>query len=240
PLPAAYRVIPFGEMVGRVFRGPDGRLLRYMLAMQFAVQVSGPYFTPFMLGRLELNYASYLTLIATSFVTKFLTLPLVGRYAHRIGAKSLLWIGGVGVIPLALLWSFGDSVPYLIGVQMLSGLMWGMYELGTFLLLFDHIRANERTSMMAFFNFANAVMMVVGSLLGGLLIHWFGESRTGYLVVFGLSSCLRLPALLLLESVVETAHRPWPFTVKGVAVRILAVRPQFGSIDRPLVELEEP
>ena len=77
----------------------DGQLIAYMLAVQAAIQISGPYFTPYMLGRLEFSYQQYLLLLAVSFVAKFMAFPMWGRVAQSLGAQRLLWIGGVGIMP---------------------------------------------------------------------------------------------------------------------------------------------
>ena len=71
----------------------------YLVCVQAAVQLSGPYFTPFMLEKLHFSYGMYVILISVAYLAKVLALPAWGRLAQHIGAQQLLWIGGIGIIP---------------------------------------------------------------------------------------------------------------------------------------------
>ena len=54
PLPPADRApLPsLGQLMTSLVRETNGSVLCYLLVAQFAIQISGPYFTPFMLGHL--------------------------------------------------------------------------------------------------------------------------------------------------------------------------------------------
>lgn len=223
------RLVSPVELVRRMARQADGKLIAYLLAVQVAIQISGPYFTPFMLGRLEFSYREYLMLLAASFVAKFLAFPLWGRIAQTLGARKLLWIGGLGIIPMSALWIPNQSVAYLFVVQMLGGVVWAAYDLGVFLLIFESIGREERTSVLTSYNFANAVAMVGGSVMGGILLHFYNESTQGYMILFGLSGVLRIVTLVFLWRV--TTDRKHPAVMD---FRPLAVRPQVGGIERPV------
>ena len=231
PLPENYRRVPAAEVLARlVRRSQEGRLLLYLLSVQTAVNLSAPYFTPYMLGHLHLSYVAYMVLIAASFGAKILMLPLLGALARRFGARHLLWVGGLGIIPLASLWIVSDWYPYLLSVQCVAGTAWGAYELATFLLVFETIREDERTSVLTTFNLANALAMVAGSLLGGWLLAHLGERRSAYWAIFALSSLARAATVLFLVRVPTPTLTPVP-----VATRTVAVRPSAGSIDRPVL-----
>jgi len=226
---ATTRLVSPLELIKRMAGRADGQLIAYMLAVQVAIQISGPYFTPYMLGRLEFSYRQYLLLLAVSFVAKFLAFPMWGRVAQSLGAQRLLWIGGVGILPMSALWMISPSVPFLVAVQLLSGVVWAAYDLGVFLLIFENIGAKERTSVLTSYNFANALAMVGGSLLGGAILHAMHESTYGYMTLFGLSAVVRLFTLLLLWKVTAESRHP-----AAMDLRSLAVRPQLGGIERPV------
>lgn len=189
------------QVFARFRHSNEGRLLMYLVAIQAAVQISGPYFTPFMLKQLQLPYAAYAMLIGTSFFAKIVAAPYWGRVAHRFGARRLMWIGGISVIPIASLWLVSQSFWYLMLVQTLSGICWAAYELAMFLLLFDSIREDERVSVLTGYNLANSAATCVGSLMGGTLLALLGQNHNAYLMVFALSSCCRLATLVLLRRV---------------------------------------
>lgn len=218
------------ELLRRSRHSADGRLLVYLLMVQIAAQLAAPYFTPFMLEQLHFDYVTYMLLIATSFVAKALVLPLLGELATRTSARRLLWIGGVGIVPLSALWIASDSVPYLVAIQVLAGVAWAAHELATFLLFFETIRDEERTGMLTTFNLLNAVALVTGATLGGIVLTQFGEVRDAYFIVFGLSALGRAATLILLARVVaDRVHAP------PMGVRVVAARPAEGSIDAPLL-----
>jgi len=230
PMPEAYRVVPVRNLVANLRRSHEGKLLSYMLAVQTAVYVSAGFFSPYMLGPLGLDYERYMALLAVSFAAKAICMPFLGRLAHQVGARVVLWIGGAGIVPVAALWLLSDDFTYLVVIQTLSGLAWAAWELGTMLLVFETIRAEERTSILTSFNLANALAMTLGSLVGGLLLHQLGETWLAYAWVFGISSVLRLATVPLLRRVPDVRVRVVP-----LATRTVAVRPSSGSLERPVL-----
>lgn len=224
-----HRNVSFAAFFQRLGRAPDGALLLYLLAVQSAVQIAGPYFTPFMLKQLHFSYGQYVTLIAAAFTAKFLALPALGRWAHRVGPRRLLWVGGVGLVPLSGLWLVSNDFYYLLALQAGGGVFWAAYELAMFLLFIETIGETERTSVLTTFNFANAMANVAGSLAGGSLLLALGQSREVYLTLFAASSLLRLAAVALLRAVPQVNRAGEP-----PAVRTVSVRPE-GLDDRPVL-----
>jgi MFS family permease len=228
-LPENYRVMPMAQVFRRG-AGPHTRLLAYLLAVAIASNLASPFFTPFMLGPLGLSYVEYVTLIAAAFVAKIVVMPALGKFAQRFGADRLLWIGGIGIIPLAGLWVVSHSFTYLLVLQLVAGCAWGAYELATFLLVFETIRERERTSVLTAFNFANALAVVGGSLAGGALLAMLGAGESAYALVFAVSSVMRGLSLALLARLA-----PIPVKIVPIAIRALALRPSIGALDRPIV-----
>ena len=234
PIPADQRV-SLAVFAGRL-RRPEGHLLAYMLAAQTTTYLAAPYFTPFMLGELSLHYPAYMLLLGTAFLAKAIALPKMGLWAHRFGPKSLLWIGGIGIVPLPALWLVSTGTVYLLALQIMGGVVWACYEFATFLLLFETIPDEERTSVLTSFNLLNAVAIAVGSAAGGLLLGLAGEGRSAYMFLFLASSAGRLFTIPLLRTVAEA-----PRIRFRMGFRPLAVRPSSGSVDRPiLATLQEP
>lgn len=222
--------VPVRSLLQRSRTSGDGRLLTYMLALQTAVYVSGPYFTPYMLEQLHFEYWQFVLLTATSYLSKSLALPLLGRIAHHFGPHRLLATSGLAVVPLAGLWMFGGSLPYLLCLQVAAGAAWAGYELATFLLMLETIREHERTSLLTTFNLLNSCAMVTGSLVGGGILSVMGESVTSYMLLFGLSTVLRVPTLALLRGLRAVELPP-----HGLELRTISVRPQVGSLEQPVL-----
>lgn len=229
PTAPVQRHVPAREFCARVLRPGQGRLLLYLLGVQGAVQISGPYFTPFMLKQLHFSYATYVMLIACSYLAKSLAAPAWGRIAARYGTRRLLWIGGAGIVPVSALWLVSTAIPWLVFVQLAGGALWAAYELAMFLLFFEAIVDEERTSVLTTYNLAQAVATVSGSLLGGLVLLTLGREPNSYLTIFGLSAVARAATLVFLLRASDLPVRSFQ-----MATRTLAVRPE-GIVDRPIV-----
>ncbi len=175
-----------------------GRLFLYLLGAQAAVQISGPYFNPYMLDCLKLPYFQYVALICAAYCAKIFCLPAFGKLAARWGATRMLWCGGVAIVPMSALWLVSGSFGYLLMIQVLSGAAWAAYELAMFLLAFEAIPNQRRMAVMTAFNLANATAIFIGSLLGGGLLVLWGATRQAYLTLFLISSIARVFAILLL------------------------------------------
>jgi MFS family permease len=201
PVPpgANMHVVSRREVLARLMNRGEGRLLVYLWMTYATAQIAGPYFTPFILGQLQYNYATYMLILATSIVTKTMSMQLMGRFAQRYGSRQLMIAGGVMLIPLPALWLFSSSIPYLLCVQVVAGFAWAAFELSIILMSFDCIPASHRTSMLTVYNLGYAIVSVAGSLVGGLLLKLGGESYTAYLVVFGVSAACRVLTLPLLR-----------------------------------------
>lgn len=230
PVPKADREVSTLELIRRVRTGHDGRLIVYLVAMQFSLFIASGAFTPYMLNELHFPYLTYLIVLVTVFISKVLMLPVAGKVAARLGARKVLWIGGVGVVPMAAMWMVSGNVWYLVLVQVFSGIAWACYELSAYLLLLETVPEHERTSIQAKFNFANACAMVIGANVGAAILKMGAQTRDAYLVVFGVSSCCRLVTLLLLRRVTGEVTSPTPITLL-----VESVRPGVGSIVRPIV-----
>jgi hypothetical protein len=196
----------------RLARDRDGRLIAFMMGMNLAAQIAEP-FLPAYFKHLGMSDARVLGLIAIGFVARAFAQPIWGEIAHRIGVARVLWIGTLGLVPIAILWGLSDSFLALAGVQILFGAFAAAYDLGSLVLSLKHLRENERTSLWSQYQFGNAVVGLLGSVLAGaMLISGSAASRTvvsiglpaSFMGVFLLSSFARVLCVGLLAR----SHRP--------------------------------
>ena len=211
----------------RAGHATDAKLIVFMVSLQAATMVAAPYFNPFMLDELGFDKATYTTMIAASFLAKSLALPLHARYAERFGARRLLMLSSVGVSVLAAVWMVDDSPAWILPTQILAGALWGGYELATFLLLLETIPAEERTSVMGGYYLLNGLAAVTGSLIGAWLLGP-EQAFEGYMLLFAISTFLRLATLPLAFRVTADTRKTVP-----LAADPIAVRPSAGSIAAP-------
>lgn len=177
---------------------PAGTLVAFLCCFMFGTHFAAPFFAPYMLEELRFSYHAFMLVVATSFLSKALVLPAVGRFASRAGSPQLLWLACLAITPLALLWLPFANVGYLVGVQVVAGGCWAAYEFAVALLFFDVVADRERTGVVTIYNLGLAIATVAGASCGGLLLWFLGEDRRAYAAVFVASCLLRLAALPLL------------------------------------------
>ncbi|HMO91201.1 MAG TPA: hypothetical protein PKD64_03320 [Pirellulaceae bacterium] len=182
--------------IGKVIR----QSVPFFVAIQFSVYVSGPFFAPFMLRTMGMSYAGFMLLILLGYVGRILTLRLAGEIARVWGPGRLLWLGAMGVIPLSGLWWFYESFAFLIILQLAGGVAWGCYELAMSIVFIERIPRHLRTRVLSIFGVCNGFAMVGGSLLGGAIVFAAGNSVLGFMVIFSLSTLLRLASMALFPS----------------------------------------
>lgn len=214
------------QLLSRKGSIPGGRLVVYLLAMQVAVQTSGPYFTPFMLKQEGWSYITFMLLIGLSFLGKVLALPFWGRVGQKVGATRLMWIGGLAIVPISGGWLIADLIPqwqwnvlgcelsasmiWIAVLQLISGVAWASYELAMALQFLHGIPRKQRTSMLTLYHFGNSAAMVLGALIGLAVFQILGEGHNTYMTLFVLSSILRGAMAPLLMRVRDAAPAVLP------------------------------
>lgn len=226
---ANQKIKPLPTVLQDLLLKKEGKVLQYLLFVQLAVNISGPYFAPYMLKELSLDYEEYMVLVAVSFLARALVLPFVGRFAKHFSVIRLLKIGGLLIIPSPMLWVVSDHFYYLIVAQVFAGISWALFELGMALSFFEGIKEEEKTSILTAFNLINALSMALGGLIGGHILTTLGVEKTNYFVLFVVSGALRGVALFSLIGL-----KGVKMTVQPIVMRVLAIRPDQG-IDRPVM-----
>jgi len=225
-----HRALPLGAIRASLRSRGSTRVLAYLLAMQVAAQIAAPFFTPYMLGPLDLSYERFTALIAASFLARIAILPGLGRLAQHRGSRFILVAGAIGIVPLPPLWLVSHDFAYLLALQLVSGCAWAAVEYASLLSFFEGIDERDRASVLSFFNLANASALAAGSVLGGSLLRGLGAGEHAYAWLFAVSSLARLATLLLLRGAPAGHGLP-----RGLELRTVAVRPASGGVQRPVL-----
>lgn len=228
--PKEIEAIQLRGVLSRLKKSEHGRILIYLLMLVVAVNVSGLFFSPYMLLELKMGYQHYMFMLATAFVAKVVMFPLLTRYAEKVGVARLFFWSSVGVIPMPLGWLVSNNDVYLFGLQFVSGFTWGIQELTSFLILFNQIPQKERTGLLSIFNFLSTFSLAIGSAVGAFIF-----SRTdphhAYWAVFGASAGLRLICLFFFPGFQANAKEIHYW----ISMRTIGVRPASGGLARPII-----
>lgn len=230
PIPKPDTKAPIRELIFGKSSASGGRLLLYMLLVQATCNISGPFFTPFMLGELKMSYGLFTVILVSSYTGRIIALPFWGRFAKRFGERALLWVSGLSIIPMSAVWAFTHDPAALIALQVCAGIAWGGYELATFLMLFETIPATQRTGLLTLYNLLNACCVVIGAMIGAVMLSHFGGSTHAYHIIFVGSTIARFITLPFLARV----HIP-KIDFRNFTFRPVSVRPNTGGQDRPIL-----
>lgn len=149
----------------------------YVLLMQGAVAISGPFFAVYMLRDLQFSYLQYMLNTGTMVLSQFVALSYWGRISDAFGNKLILKVCGLGVPVVPLLWLISDDRWYLMAVQAVSGIVWGGFTLSTGNLLYELVPPARRAPYTAFHNIVVAASVFAGALLSTQFMH-LGTERT--------------------------------------------------------------
>jgi len=219
-------------LLRRISGEPAGRVILLIVCLHASVNVAAPYFTPYMLGHLELSYAQFTLLNGTVIVARLLSSAYWGRTARRFGNRRTFQVSALLIVPLSGLWAVSDNFLYLVVLQLFAGFAWAGFELMVMLSFLDTTDEHSRARVLSIFNLLNGVAIVAGALLGGLLLEVLGPD--GFVWVFLTSTVLRAAAVLLFARGAGM-RRPSEHKFEDVLMRVISFRPGQGQGLRPVV-----
>ena len=222
------KLLPVRERFGLALRTSEWRVALYLAALMLGGQIAIPFFTPFMLRELGLDYGQFTALSTLSLLAKALFFPVCHRLSLRFGLKPLVVASGVGIALLPTIWAFADTLPPLVAAQLLSGVVWAGMDYASFQLLLTSSRKECRFEFLSLANSLSGGLQVAGSLLGAQITQGLG-----YREVFLWSALARGLALILLVASIRRLRLP--SELPRLFMRLLGVRPSGGALRRPII-----
>jgi MFS family permease len=202
----------------------------YMLIMTFGIAIASPFYAVYMLKVLNVDYMWYAIIITVNALVAIFSQPYWGKISDRYGDKTILVITGVMVCFIPFLWTFAESIPFIMFIQIYDGFLYGGWSLVIFNFLISACPSEKRTSYIANHTFIIGFASVLGTLLGGFMAEYVGMSVifvgfTGLSVVFFISFLLRLTSLPFLHKIqacyVKAEYEP----DEHLAWRVIVVEP---------------
>ncbi len=199
----------FVDFLKRMRTGNFGKFVLFVSLISFSVNLSAPLLTVFLLKDLGFSYAMYMALITGAAFANFMSQPLWGRYADRVGNAKAMKVAGWGIAVIPLFWMLSRDPLYLFIVQCFAGSVWGGFTLVMLNFIIDSVRPEKRIRCISYFNVMNSVFVFLGAVFGGLAIHrlppLFGYS---FLSLFLLSCFARTAVMVFLAKTVREVRRP--------------------------------
>ena len=217
PLQEGSETQPFWQRLQLPFRDANFRaLLNFTIVWNFAVYFTAPFFAVYMLKSLKLSYSTVTTYAVVSSVADLASVHLWGRLSDRETNKPILLLASffAALIPYGWLFTDRDSWMLMGLLHLQGGLFWAGIRLCTGNLVLKIAPPTDRSIYFSTFNAVAGLMAVIAPILGGFalkhlpaLLRSFELSWSPFLILFFVSSTLRLTALPLLIKVREPQER---------------------------------
>lgn len=207
-----------------------GLLVMYLCLMNFSVMTAGPFFTPYMLYDLKMDYLTFTIILASSLIVKNLFMPVWGKISDRYGTKKVITICGFFISIIPVLWLFSHNVIFLIIIQFISGFIWAGFELAGFNFIFDATSPKNRIACVSFYNVSNGISILFGGIIGGLIVKFNHIFWSKYLLVFLLSGVLRLIVAIVFISRLKEVREVEHISYKRLLLQIISTMATSGLV----------
>lgn len=213
------------------------RLLVFNSLWVFAINIATPFFTVFLLKRLDIALSFVIALGIISQVSSILTLNLWGTFADRYSNKTIIAISGPLYIACFIAWSFvGIYTTYTINIMLLVliYIVMGISTAGINLSLTNiGLKLAPREEAIVYLsakNIITSVFSAVAPVIGGLLADFFTSRHLYLRLEYGEPNLTKIFRLLEL--------REWNFLflitafLALIAMQFLVQVKETGEVDK--------
>ncbi|GAB4143729.1 MAG: MFS transporter [Patescibacteria group bacterium] len=157
-------------------------LIRFSFSWNFAVNLAAPFFTVYMLRRLDLDLTWIILLGICSELMNLFFIRFWGEYADKFSNKLVLSICGPLLIICFFGWTFTTlpekhilTLPLLVLIHLLTGISTAGVALGTGNIGLKLAPQNQATSYLVAHNLCNSVAAGIAPLIGGAFADVFAK-----------------------------------------------------------------
>jgi len=207
-----------------------GLFVFYLSLMNFGVYISAPFFTPYMLYDLKLNYTTFTMITAIALITKFAMMPVWGKLSDKYGTKKVLVLAGFLMPATPILWIFSTNIYYLMFAQVFAGFSWAGFDIASFNFIFDTTKREKRATCVAYYNVLTGFAIFVGAILGGLIVKYNSFFWSKYYIVFIISFVMRYAASFIFLPKLREVRIVEEISSRKLLMKALTTRPSSGLV----------
>ncbi len=207
--------------------------IRYSALFKLGVYFSASFFAPYMLKQLNLSYLQFTLILSNAFLGRMILTYFIKKKIHLFDINLIQLLSSIGISIIPLFWIFLRSFEQIIFLEIFTGILWGSFEVAFFIICFEEIPKNQQAQVMSRYNFLHTLAIGIGSLSGLWLFSFFEAKASTYHLIFLISAGLRLLTLFSFPRKKIYLKKVLPF----ISMRLLAVRPNVGSITKPMWQL---
>lgn len=211
-------------------RGKKSNFVKYVFFVSlfnFAVFISAPFFSVYMLRELKMTYLEYTIVTLSAALAGLLFLPFWGKTADKIGNVKVIKVTGLLICILPILWIFSKNFLYLILINGFAGYVWAGFNLSTVNFIFDVASQETRTRCVGYFNFTNGMFIFLGTMLSGWLATHLPAlvNESKLLTLFLLSGILRTVIIFVFKDKFYEVKKVEYVETKDFLLTVLGVKP---------------
>ncbi len=211
-------------------RGQESNFVKYVFFVSlfnFAVFISAPFFSVYMLRELKMTYLEYTIVTLSTALAGLLFLPFWGKTADKIGNVKVIKVTGLLICILPILWIFSKNFFYLILINGFAGYIWAGFNLSTVNFIFDVASQETRTRCVGYFNFTNGMFIFLGTMLSGWLATHLPAlvNESKLLTLFLLSGILRTVVIFVFKDKFYEVKKVEYVETKDFLLTVLGVKP---------------
>jgi MFS family permease len=198
------------KMARGLFSTNIGMFIMLCALMNFSATVAGPFFSPYMLVDLRMNYIVYTVLNSVAGLATVGSMTWWGKRIDRAGSIKVLKITSLFVPFVPIGWALYRSLWWLAIMQVFSGFAWAGFQLASGVFIFDAAPAQNRTRYIALYNSLIYFGVTLGSLTGGIVAPHLPPVMGSYFpTIFIVSGVARLAvSLFFLRRINEVRDVP--------------------------------
>lgn len=165
------------------------QLIVFLGTWNFAVNLAAPFFTVYMLKRLDLGMSFIIGLTILSQITNVLFLKIWGKFTDRFSNKSVLLVSGPLFMFCILAWTFTTlpekhafTIPLLVLIHIFTGISTAGIALGTGNIALKLAPKGDATSYLSVNSLISSLCAGIAPILGGRLVDSFAGFELGLIL----------------------------------------------------------
>jgi len=171
----------FFRMILQPFRDANFKsLIMFLGSWNFAVNLAAPFFTVYMLKRLQLNMSFIIALMLLSQIMNLAFLRIWGKFTDRFSNKSVLGVSGPLFIACILAWTFTTlpekyilTIPLLVAIHVFMGISTAGVTLASGNISLKLAPKGQATAFLATNSVVNSLAAGIAPILGGKFADFF-------------------------------------------------------------------
>ncbi len=160
------------------------QLIMFLGSWNFAVNLAAPFFTVYMLKRLQLDLSVIIAFTVLSQIMNLVFLRLWGNFSDRFSNKSVLGVSGPLFMGCIIAFAFTTmpekhilTIPLLVVIHILMGISTAGVTLASGNIGLKLAPKGQATAYLAANNLVNSLAAGIAPVLGGKFVDFFAERQ---------------------------------------------------------------